>query len=206
MLSELVIFSKRERYNHHPQKSMVLPLCSKSSNNYWKESSPWAMNDSPIQVTNQIKHLGIVRNSTPSPKDTINNRIQSGRATYALMGGDLHVLNGLNPKEAWKLINTFVEPRYLYDLEIMRLTDANPPQKKKIAAYQKKILKQIQHLPDRVADAAVYLLLGALPVSARIDLTQLTLFRITIANESIESRLAKRQLFHTIPLFHELAM
>ena len=192
MLSELVIFSERERYKLYPQKSMVLPLCSKSSNNYWKECSPWSMNDSSIEVSSQVKHLGIVRNSTPSPKDTINDRIQTGRrATYALIGAGLHGLNGLNPKEAWKLIDTFVEPRYLYGLEIMGLTDAN---KKEIAAYQKKTLKQIQHLSDRVADEAVYLLLGALPVPARIDLNQLTLFRMTIANESIESRIAERQL------------
>ena len=169
MLSELVIFSERERYKLHPQKSMVLPLCSKSSNNYWKECAPWSMNDSSIQVSNQIKHLGIVRNSTPSPRDTINDRIQTGRrATYALsMGAGLHGLNGLNPKEAWKLIDTFVEPRYLYGLEIMGLTDAN---KKEIAAYQKKTLKQIQHLPDRVADEAVYLLLGLEPYQFQQEL------------------------------------
>ena len=197
MLSELVIFSERERYKLHSQKSMVLPLCSKSSNNYWKECSPWSMNDSSIQVSNQIKHLGIVWNSTPSPKDTIDDRIQTGRrATYALMGAGLHGLHGLNvlnPKEAWKLIDTVVEPRYLYGLEIMGLTDAN---KKEITApaYQKKTLIKQIHLPDRVADEAVYLLLGALPVSARIDLNQLTLFRMTIANESVESRITERQL------------
>ena len=67
-------------------------------------------------------------------------------------------------------------------LEITGLTDAN---KKEIAAYQRKT--HIQHLPDSVADAAIYLLRGALPVPARIDLNQLTLFRMTIANESIES-------------------
>ena len=154
------------------------------------------MNNSPIQVSNQIKHLGIVRNSTTSPKDTINDGIQTGRATDALMGADLHGLNGLNPTEAWKLIGTFVEPRYLYGLEIMGLTDAN---KKEIAVY-KKTLMQIQHLPHRVADAAVYVLLGAHPVSARIDLNQLTLFRITIANESIESKLAARR-FTQFPCF-----
>ena len=35
--------------------------------------------------------------------------------------------------------------------------------------YQRRILKKTQHLPDRTADEAVFLLAGVLPVEAVID-------------------------------------
>ena len=191
MINEIAIYSARERYILHPQKSMVLPLDQKAIS-YWEQYSPWSINDVPIKVADQIKHLGVERKSASCNKVTINNRIQVGRrAAYALMGAGLHGLNGLNPKIAWKLIDTFVEPRYLYGLEVLRLTDSD---KKLLTDYQKRTLKQVQHLPNRVADAAVYLLLGALPASARLDINQLNLFRMTIAKESIEQKLAERQL------------
>lgn len=192
MLNEVVIFSNRERYALHPQKSMVLPICKKSQINYWHEFSPWTMNGTAVQVSNLVQHLGIERRSIASNKESVNTRIQVGRrATYALMGAGLHGLNGVNPKTAWKLLSTFVEPRYAYGLEILGLTATD---KKLLDAYQKKTIKQIQHLPDRASNAAVYLLLGALPISAKIELNQLTLFRMVIAKDSIEAKIAERQL------------
>jgi hypothetical protein len=192
MLDETVIFSQRERYILHPQKSLILPLCKKSPYTYWKDFAPWSLNGSHIEVVDQLKHLGVERNISASKKDIVIQRIQTGRSTtYALMGAGLHGLNGLNPKISWKLINTFVEPRYLYGLEILGLSDAN---KKALTLYQKKTLKQIQHLPNRVADSAVFLLLGALPANARIEVNQLALFRMTISKESVEYSIAERQL------------
>jgi hypothetical protein len=65
---------------------------------------------------------------------------------------------------------------------------------KALTMHQKKTLKQIQHLPEKTADAAVYLLLGALPVRARIELNQLTLFMMAIDGSSLERDIAERQL------------
>jgi hypothetical protein len=108
------------------------------------------------------------------------------------MGAGLHGLNGLSPKVSCKLINTFVEPRYLYGLEIMGLSVAD---KNSLLVYQKKTLKQIQHLPDRTSNAAVFLLLGAMPIIARIEINQLILFRMISANDTcIEYKIAERQL------------
>lgn len=191
MLDETVIFSQRERYILHPQKSQILPVCKKSTLSYWKDLSYWKMNDEQIQVVDQLKHLGVER-TTSSRKDLISERIQLGRrTTYALMGAGLHGLNGINPKVSWKMICTFAEPRYLYGLEILNL---NEGEKKMLNCYQKKTLKQIQHLPERTADAAVFLLLGALPVSARIEINQLSLFHMSISKESPELQIAERQL------------
>ena len=60
----------------------------------------------------------------------------------------------------------------------------------------KRLIKQILSVPTTVADSAIYLLSGALPIGALIHKRILSLFgNITrLSSESIEMRLAKRQL------------
>ena len=76
-------------------------------------------------------------------------------------------------------------------MEILNLSEA---ELKCLDSFQRKILKQIQHLPEKTANEAVYLLLGGLPIRARIKLNQLTLFLMTITGSTIESKIAERQL------------
>ena len=192
MLDEACIYSQKERYILHPQKSAVILVRSKHPLSFWKDISPWSLNDEEVQVVDSGKHLGVERNNQSTNKVVIQERTMIGRrTTYALMGAGLHGLNGINPKVAHKLIQTYVEPRYLYGMEILNLSET---ELKTLDSYQRKILKQIQHLPEKTANGAVYLLLGALPVRARIEINQLTLFLMTITGSSLESKIAERQL------------
>ena len=192
MLDEACIYSQKERYILHPQKSAVIPVKSKHPLSFWRDLAPWSLNDEKVQVVDSGKHLGVERNIQSTNKDVIQERTMIGRrTTYALMGAGLHGLNGINPKIALKLIQTYVEPRYLYGMEILNLSET---ELKSLDSFQRKILKHIQHLPEKTANEAVYLLLGALPIRARIELNQLTLFLMTITGSTIESKIAERQL------------
>ena len=113
------------------------------------------------------------------------------RTTYAMMGAGLHGYNGVNPCLSSKLLSTYVYPRYLYGLETVCLRQEEINQLNK---YGKKILKFIQHLPDRTADEAVYLLLGEVPIQARIERQALILLASIARNGGIERELALRQL------------
>lgn len=67
-----------------------------------------------------------------------------------------------------------------------------------ISLKYKRLLKQIQHLPDKTADAAVYLMLGEPPIQAETHRRLFTIFgsiTITFCNyESVENQLAWQQL------------
>ena len=126
------------------------------------------------------------------------------------MEAGLHGLNGINPKIALKLpvIQTYVELRYVWhgnpepvrcrteELGFIRkilnrsVIDLHTM---KVALIRKK-KNQIQHLPEKTANEAEYLLPGALPIRASIKLNQLTLFLMTITGSTIESKIAERQL------------
>ncbi|VDI60447.1 Hypothetical predicted protein [Mytilus galloprovincialis] len=118
--------------------------------------------------------------------------VQGEQYMYALMGAGLHGLNGVNPKAAIHLIQTYVLPRLLYGLDVITLTTEDM---KNLSTYFRKLLRQIQHLPDRTANVASHLLLGRITIESEIHKRILKTFGNIIRNEnSIERKLAIRQL------------
>ncbi|CAC5399385.1 unnamed protein product [Mytilus coruscus] len=66
---------------------------------------------------------------------------------------------------------------------------------KLLSVYYTKLLKQIQHLPERTATSDVYLLLGQIPVEAELHKRMLNFFGNIIRNHgSVEREVAVRQL------------
>ena len=122
-------------------------------------------------------HLGIDHdvNSKHGVKDCVPYRIQTARKTvYAFMGAGFHRLNGLNPKVFMHLVNIYVLPRLLYGLDSIILSVSYM---KLLSVYYTMLLRQIQHLPERTATCAVYLLLGQIPVEAELHKRMLNFFR-----------------------------
>ncbi len=78
----------------------------------------------------------------------------------------------MDPPTALKTITLFVVPRLIYGLEAAILTKM---QRRQIEIFYKGLLRQVQNLPDNVASEAIYLLLGASPVEACIDMKILSL-------------------------------
>ena len=129
--------------------------------------------DTPVNAV----HLGIQRDklSRSGTKDVVPCRIQLARQTvYSLMGAGLYGLNGVNPKVSLHLIRCYVIPRLLYGLEVILLSKTDISN---LSTYFIKFLKRIQHLPDRTANAAAYLLLGQIPIEAELHKRTLGIFR-----------------------------
>ena len=83
----------------------------------------------------------------------VPNRIQLARQTvYSIMGAGLYGLNGVNPQASLHLIRCYVIPRLLYGLEILILSKSDI---KNLSTYFVKLLKHIQHLPERMANTLV---------------------------------------------------
>jgi hypothetical protein len=108
------------------------------------------------------------------------------------MGAGLHGLNGVNPYVAIHMIQIYVIPRLLCGLDVIKLTNEDI---NNLSLYQRKLLKQIQNLPERTSNAAALLLLGQIDIAGEIHKKILKLFGSIIQNEhSVERKLPLRQL------------
>ena len=141
----------------------------------------WELCNSEIKETNSTVHLGMTRNTNESIN--IDKMIQTGRQTlYSLLfGAGLNGRHGLNPKIAKHIWSTYGIPRLIYGLEIQHVTDT---QIQKLNQFQIKSLKQLQWLPSRCSNAAVYLLLGTEPIQVTINKRMLSLFGQIIGDQN----------------------
>ena len=173
------------RYCIHPTKTKTITLNS-------TEPLELLLRESPVAQVEELVHLGIDRQTdTMVSTSTLEKRISSARATaYSLMGVGLHGINGLNPNAARSLILAYVLPRLLYGLETLVLTDKHL---QRISQFFKKLIKQIQSLPDNTADPAPYLLLGLLPLEAYYAKNLVSLYA-SVLRDQLTSQVAARQL------------
>ncbi|MES9883383.1 MAG: reverse transcriptase family protein, partial [Sedimenticola sp.] len=177
-------YAQRERYCINPTKSSVLTFNKPSDFLY-------SLDDEPIQQSQSTTHLGVHRNL----KQTVDaQRICNiGRRTcYSLMGPGFHSKTGLRQDQKGYIWTTYVLPRMLYGLEVqdLRKKDINT-----LEQFQRKSLKQVQGLPDRVANPIALSLLGILPISTQIEKNVLNLFYGIISQpNTIDYEIATRQL------------
>ena len=127
-----------------------------------------------------------------SAMTTVTENIRKARrALYSLMGTGLHGENGLDPETAMSMIRTFILPILTYGLEIVLPKGKNLDN---INRQYKKWIKQIISLYINVADHAIFILAGTLPIEAEMHIKAITLYgNITRAKKSsIEWELAER--------------
>jgi hypothetical protein len=81
------------------------------------------------------------------------------------MGAGMHGYNGIHPEINMKFWNTYVRPRLVFGLDSIVLTKKDIHE---LSHYHKSVLKVMQNLPERTADAAVFTLSGQLPLESFI--------------------------------------
>ena len=180
--------SNKLRYQINEQKSVILVFNDNDSNT-------WYLTGKPMSLVSNSTHLGIKRDkqSDTGTKMVVKKRIVTARRTvYSLIGAGLHGLNGVNSYIAIHMIQIYVIPRLLYGLDVIKFMNEDI---KNVSLYQRKLLKQIQNLPERTSNAAALLLLGQIDIESEINKRILKLFGSIIRNEhSVERKLALRQL------------
>ena len=178
------MYANQERFVIHPQKSSIAiqgisELEFKSLLNH----NPWQINNQPVTINNEFTHLGVNYNfdlnSPTSP--TIDNRLSLARkTTYALMGSGFHGVNGLKPTVSMKIFETYVIPRIMYSLESINISITDM---KRLEIHQRTVIRQLQSLPTRTANAALYILVGILPMEARIHKKRLSIIPSILKNQ-----------------------
>ncbi|VDI23737.1 Hypothetical predicted protein [Mytilus galloprovincialis] len=165
MLNVSERYSKQHHYKIHPTKTKIV-TCGKVTN------ADWTLYDTPVTISKEATHLGITRSWKKEGEINVANRIKLARRTlYALMGSGVHGTNGLDPVTSYKIYNTYVLPRLLYGLEAIPLNKTNISQ---LESFHRKNLRHFQSLPQRTAIAAIYLLIGGLPIEAELHKKQLS--------------------------------
>lgn len=195
MLSLAFTYSQEHRYHIHPQKSAVIKKnVSKpaKANDTQDVDTNWKLGNTDMPARETTTHLGLTRAATGETNINISDRISLARRTlYALMRTGVHGTNGINPKIAYRIYQVYVLPRLLYNLEVLPL---NITQIKKLEHFHIDTLKKLQSLPQRTANSAVLLMLGALPVEAELHKRQLSLLQsIVNSKNSTMKELLSRQ-------------
>jgi hypothetical protein len=103
----------------------------------------------------------------------VKKKISLGRrTTYGLMGTGLHGTNGVDACTSYRIYKTYVLPRMLYGMEVIVLKKGDL---KALETAHRELLRVFQSLPTSTANAATYLLIGAVPIEAEIDRRRLAL-------------------------------
>ncbi len=171
MLNVTSKYSKHHQYELHPQKSTVTHIvCPKSSSSCARELY---LGTEPMPKVASFTHLGLDWSEGKSSPD-IQKRINAARGTaYQLLGVGLHGHTGMDAATAFKTIETYVTPKLLQGLESSVLKKKDLHQ---LEAYYRRLLRQVQSLPECTAREAIYILLGTIPLEGLWHIRVLTMF------------------------------
>ncbi|KAH3874170.1 hypothetical protein DPMN_037412 [Dreissena polymorpha] len=153
MLDIVEYNTKRELVKINPDKSELLTLGC-------KHSIEVTLGGAPIATVTSVKHLGIDRTAKNTVDPDVRIKIAQ-RTVYAALGPGLHARIELSPKVSFHVWKMFVIPRILYGIEVQVLSSTNL---RKLEAFQRKILRHLQGLPEGSSNATVYTLIGAEPI------------------------------------------
>jgi hypothetical protein len=159
-------------YQLHPNKTTITALV-KPTSRAPTEKLTWTLGDSTVTTTKEFVHLGLTWKEGRRKPDVCVNIQKARRSAYALLKVGLHGVNGLDPPAAIKIIHTYVTPALLHGLESAILTREDMD---KIDSFYKKMLRQVQSLPNNTATEAIYILSGNIPAEGLLHQRALTLY------------------------------
>ena len=186
-----VDFSCMERFFLQPVRSVILEIIQHCGQLEDKDFQI-TIKGVPMPVVEEVMHMGILR-SADTQETAVRETMQKARRTiYSLMGSGLHGHNGLDPETALHLLSIFVLPVLVYGLEVVLPKNALV---EKLERTYKQFSKHVLSLPTTVADSAVYILSGTIPIEGVIHKRAVTLFGniCRLDDSSIEKQLAQRQ-------------
>ena len=190
MLEEIKRYSDEHLYSIHPDKSSITKLVTSNTSS---NDCIFKLGNGVLPETSSFTHLGLEWLKGKSSPNITSRIQQARRAAYALMGAGLHGGNGLSPHVSLKILNTYIIPRLLYGLEAVILTKKDVDD---LNFFHKSILRRLQGLPKNTATEAIFILIGAIPITAELHIRILSLFGAIwrSENNNIMKDLAMRQL------------
>ena len=144
----------RKMYSIHPVKSEV-----SSARGIPHDLLLGNKNMSYVKTLN---HLGLSRSMKASNTEVVSERITAAAKTfYALMPSGLHGENWITPHASRKINTAYILPRLIYGLEAIVVGKSELAN---LGRAYKRLLKSLLGLRDGIADEAVFMLFGLLPI------------------------------------------
>ena len=158
-----------------------------------KSNNSWDLDGDNMPTVDKTMHVGICCSADTDESAVAENVKKARRTLYSLMAAGLHGENGLDPETSLHLYQIYVLPVLLYDMEVVF---PRPKFMEVLDKFNKHNIKHLLSLPVTVADPAIYLLSGTLPIEAMIHNRVLTFFGNVsrLSDSSIEKRLAVKSL------------
>ena len=178
-----------ERFLLQPIKSVLLQIF-----NHLKrcplDDTEVKMKDQPMPIVEEAMHMGILHSVDTQETAVAYNTQNARRTVYSLMGSGLHGENGLDQQTSIHLLQTYVLSVLVYGMEVVT---PKATLIEKLERTYKNFIKHILSLPVTVANPAVYVLSGAVPVEAVIHKKALMLFGSVcrLGEDSVEKRIAR---------------
>ena len=126
-----------------------------------KSNNSWDLDGDNMPTFDKTMHVGICRSADTDETAVAENVKKARRTLYSLMTAGLHGENGLDPETSFHLYQIYVLPVLLYGMEVVF---PRPKFMEVLDKFNKHDIKHRLSLPVTVADPAIYLLSGTLPI------------------------------------------
>ena len=156
------------------EKTKITVIGSSIDQEYYKDISPWKINNQKVKVTTDNEHLGQIVSSVDPEQKNVDIRISKARsALYSLIGPVFQQKSLLNPHLKHHLFRTYVTPVLRSGLctFVLRKSHIQP-----LTIFHRKSLRGILCLSKSSNIAALHFLLSELPIEAQIHRDVFALF------------------------------
>ncbi|KAH3719760.1 hypothetical protein DPMN_062631 [Dreissena polymorpha] len=189
-------FANEERYLLQPTKTVALNMKHSKRISAAVQNINFKPGEQNLNSADSSIHLGITRTTSVCETAEVNiegNISNARRALYSLFEAGLHGHNGLDHKSMLDIYKCFVLPVLTYGIEIFipKSTLINQHE-----LFQRKTIKQLLSLPNKIADLCVFILTKLLPIKAIYHLKILNFFNNICGQSetSTERQILLRQL------------
>ena len=130
-----------ENIEFSAKKMKITVICSKVDQKYWKDTSPWSMNDTNIEVVEDNEHLGqIISGVNPIQKNVDQNIDKTRKCLFSLMGHPFSHHSQVNPSIQHSTWTIYICPVLRSGLSSLVIQPESVPIKS-LEIFQRKILR-----------------------------------------------------------------
>ena len=160
------------------EKTKVLAFAPKHdvSVTYWQDVSPLTMNGSPLPLSTEAEHVGVLRSSSGSNLPSIASRIAGhNKSLYSVIACGMARHHRGNPAASLRVEASYAAPKLFSGLATLCLT---PKELEVLSLHHRTTLQRLQRLHPRTPAPAIHLLSGSLPAPALLHQHQFTLLHM----------------------------
>ena len=133
---------------------------------YFKDISPWKMNNETIEVVDNNEHLGQIVSGKRQEEKNVDKNLDKGRKSlFSLLGAGFSFKCFLSPTLKLHIFRTYTCPILRSGLSSFSLRTA---QLEPLALFQRKTLKSILQLSKTAPTPAIHFLTGELPIEGKV--------------------------------------